>query len=538
MLYVSILAELIRSRPALAVWAAALLQALLWALVPTLVYWGPPGDVPFVLAAGHEFQFGGFLNPPLAYWLADIAFRITGGSLFGVYALSQACVVATYWAVFALGRSIVGEQHAALAVLLTAAISVFSVPTPDFGPMVLTMPLWAFTLLHYWRAIGEGRREYWIALAVDAGLLLLTSYLGILLLAILAGFTVANQRVRLVLASYEPWAAALAASLCLVPHLWWLRHSGLTLPSVLAGADGPVSIAGHILGGFRLFAGILIAHVGLLALVAIVSGWPRTRHDPGPVIVRPPVKPFARQFVYVFALAPAAAATALTFIIGSPGPLTGIAPLVVLSGLAAIILAGDAIELAHQRRLIFGWFAVLLIPPAMAIAAFLVLPWLGIDMTPMQPAKAMAQFFGDSFQRRVGAPLSIVTGDPRIAAMVSLAPSRPHLYLDATPQRSPWVTADDVKTKGAIVVWPNSGIAGAPPPDIAARFPGLVPEVPHTFERPVQGALPLLRIGWALIRPQSDPGVAKADEKKRDEKPSGNLFSDPLARSAPPRQAQ
>ena len=119
------------------------------------------------------------------------------------------------------------------------------------------MPLWAFTLLHYWRAIGEGRREYWIALAVDAGLLLLTSYLGILLLAILAGFTVANQRVRLVLASYEPWAAALAASLCLVPHLWWLRHSGLTLPSVLAGADGPVSIAGHILGGFRLFAGIL-----------------------------------------------------------------------------------------------------------------------------------------------------------------------------------------------------------------------------------------------------------------------------------------
>ena len=107
----------------------------------------------------------------------------------------------------------------------------------------------------------------------------------------------------------------------------------------------------------------------------------------------------------------------------------------------------------------------------MAIAAFLVLPWLGIDMSPMQPAKAMAQFFGDSFQRRVGAPLSIVTGDPRIAAMVSLAPSRPHLYLDATPQRSPWVTADDVKTKGAIVVWPNSGIAGAPPPAHRGALP-------------------------------------------------------------------
>jgi hypothetical protein len=30
-----------------------------------------------------------------------------------------------------------------------------------------------------------------------------------------------------------------------------------------------------------------------------------------------------------------------------------------------------------------------------------------------------------------------------------------------------------------------------------------VPEVPRAFERPVQGQLPLLRIGWAVIRPQA-----------------------------------
>ena len=46
----------------------------------------------------------------------------SGGHLFGVYLLSQACVVVTYWAVFALGRSIVGAQHAALAVLTMVAI--------------------------------------------------------------------------------------------------------------------------------------------------------------------------------------------------------------------------------------------------------------------------------------------------------------------------------------------------------------------------------------------------------------------------------
>ena len=149
MLYVSILIELLRSRPAVAVLLAALAQALLWTLVPTLFYAGPPGDVPLVLAIGHEFQLGSYLGPPLAFWLAELAFDLAGRSLFGVYALSQACVVVTYWAVFALGSSIVGRQHAALAVLLMVGIAAFTVPTPDFGPGVLAMPLWAVTLLHY-----------------------------------------------------------------------------------------------------------------------------------------------------------------------------------------------------------------------------------------------------------------------------------------------------------------------------------------------------------------------------------------------------
>ena len=108
MLYVSIFVELLRSRPALAVWIAALAQAALWFLVPTLFYAGPPGDVPFVLAIGNELQLGTYLGPPLAFWLAEGAYVAAGNSLFGVYLLSQICVVVTYYAVFALGRSIVG----------------------------------------------------------------------------------------------------------------------------------------------------------------------------------------------------------------------------------------------------------------------------------------------------------------------------------------------------------------------------------------------------------------------------------------------
>src|SRR5439155_17958951 len=96
MLYVSIFVELLRSRPSLAVWLAALAQALLWLLVPALFYAGPPGDVPDVLAVGHEFQLGTYLGPPLAFWLAELAFDLAGRSMIGVYLLSQICVIVTY----------------------------------------------------------------------------------------------------------------------------------------------------------------------------------------------------------------------------------------------------------------------------------------------------------------------------------------------------------------------------------------------------------------------------------------------------------
>ena len=64
------------------------------------------------------------------------------------------------------------------------------------------------------------------------------------------------------------------------------------------------------------------------------------------MIVRPPVEPFARQFIYFFAIVPALAGTIAAVLVGWPAPVGGIAPLVVLSGLAVVVLAGDGISSA------------------------------------------------------------------------------------------------------------------------------------------------------------------------------------------------
>src|SRR6185503_2623849 len=168
----------------------------LWALVPALFYPAPPGDVQLMLAVGKELQLGSPYGPPLAYWLAELAFRFAGNSIVGVYLLSQLCVVVSYWAVFALGRRIVGAAHAAMAILLMAGISVFTVPTLEFGPVVLAMPLTALTLLFCYRALAANRRFDWAAFGAALGLLILTTYTGLILLGLIVLFMLASRQGR------------------------------------------------------------------------------------------------------------------------------------------------------------------------------------------------------------------------------------------------------------------------------------------------------------------------------------------------------
>jgi hypothetical protein len=255
----------------------------------------------------------------------------------------------------------------------------------------------------------------------------------------------------------------------------------------------------------KFLGALALAHAGLVVLVVLAGGWPHISASPAPPIVREPVDSFALTFVKVFALVPALLATVLGVLFGRVTPIGGLPPLVVISGLAVIVAAGDVIMLYHQRILGFAWAGLLLGPATFVPLVLLTLPWvLGVDFKVAQPARAMAHFFADSFERRTGHPLAVVAGDPVTAALVAVdAPSRPRVFFGADPARLSWMSADELRQKGAIVVWPASEASPGPPPAIKATFPDLVAEVPETFSRPVQGRLPVLRVGWGLIRPGS-----------------------------------
>jgi hypothetical protein len=494
--------EGLRSRPLLVFWTATLAQAALWLAVPLLFYAAPPPDLVRLLAVGHAFPLNGDFGPPLAAWLAEIAFRAAG--LAGVYALSQICLIATYWCVFALGRAIVGASHAAMAVLLMVGISVFAVPTSDFGPSTLAMALWSAVLLFYWHAAIEGRRLYWYALGAAAALLLLCSEAALVLIAALVLFTVLGGRGRRSLAVIEVWIVAAALALVVAANVFWLQRAGSLMPA-LARLREAASAKANTSAWLALLAALAVAHAGLFLMVTLASGWPRSRLYPAPAVARRPVDPAGAIYVKVFALWPALLTTIAAVLLGKKVPIGGTAPLLVLSGLAVIVAAGDRIVLHHQRLLGLAWGGLLLVPALFVPATIVLLPWAtGTELQIAQPAAAMGRFFAESFQRRTGRPLAVVSGDSRTAALVALAaPSRPFVYFDDDPGSSPWVSADDIRRKGGVVVWPAADTTPEPPPAIRAHFPELVAEVPQRFPRPISGRLPPLRIGWGMIRPAS-----------------------------------
>jgi hypothetical protein len=501
MRFTSLIVELIRARPRLVFWVVVLAQAALWLLVPLLIYRGPPGDVATLLAFGREYQMGSPLGPPLALWLADIAFRLAGNHIFGVYVLAQLCFVATMLALYRLSRAIVGGQHAVIAVLLTMTVTAFSSPGLEFGPLVLARPLWALLLLHTWQVIGEGRRNAWFALSIEAGLLLLTTSIAPLLLLLPIAFALATARGRRNAMSFDPLFALLVIVVLALPYLvWLLRADVVMLPPLPAFAD----VGAKAVEWGTLIGSLLLALSGVLVLTVLNWGRLVRKPEEAPIIYRPPVDLLGRDFVYFFAIAPALLGSLLAAIYGLDRVVSGAGIALLMPGLAVVVATGDLLLLRRQRLLRKVWAFAIAAPALVAFAIALILPWAGgSEEATSVPATEIGRFFGDSFERRTGHRLQAVAGDPQLASLITLGPSRPHLLLDAAPERTPWATMAKFAETGGVVVWRAPDTVGTPPDDIAKRFPGLAPELPRAFDKLVNGRQPLLRIGWAIVRPKA-----------------------------------
>jgi hypothetical protein len=500
MRFTSLVIELIRARPRLVVWIVVLLQAAMWLFVALVFYRSPPGNLATLLAFGREYQVGTDWGPPLPFWLADIAYRMAGNHMFGVYVLAEFCEIATLVSLYHLARAVVGSQQAVLAVLLTMTVLAFSSPALDFGPLVLARPLWTLLLLHSWQIIGQRRGNAWFAWSIEAGLLLLTTPAAVFLLLLLVVFALATAAGRRTLRALDPLFALVVITVLALPYaVWLMRAQTLTLPLLPYISE----LSARALHAVWLLGGLVLGAAAIPALSFLNTGRFAGRAEEPPIIYRPPVEPLARNFVYFFALAPGLGAVLISSLFGLDALVGGAGVVLVMAGLAVVVAAGDLIAMRRARMLRTVWAAAVVAPAAGVVLAVLVMPFTGTgEIGTSMPARAISDFFDDSFARRTNQRLRAVAGETQLASLIALHSGRPHLFMDADPARTPWMTSAKFSETGGVVVWRASDTAGTPPPGILQRFPGIVPEVPRAFEWLVTGRQQLLRIGWAIVRPK------------------------------------
>jgi len=499
----SIYVEGLRARPAFFVGLLLIAHAVLWTLVAWFANPTPDPKLTIGLALGREWQLGYVEGPPLAPWVLEVAYQL--GGVAAAYALAPLTVALAGWLVFLFARRIVGDRHGALAVFLMVGVHPVAFPVGAFDSDLVQMPLVALAVLAWWIAVTERSRVAWIVLALAFAALAYAGVQGLFILAALIVLTVAGATGRATLRVYEMQIVAVAAlfifTLLLTPRMIWLQNHGF------AGAVGNLTAPADQVGATGALAGaatVLLGHVGLLLLVALGSWIMAQDREIAPVFMRPPLDRFGKATAIVLALLPGLLALIAAFLLGGKYPAVAAAPLVLYSGLLVVVLAGDALRVHRQRLVAFAALTLLFLPPALELATAFAAPWFGnTGRATNWPASEIARYITDVYRTRTGRPLEYVVGDATTASAAALASrDRPHVFIDADPERASWADRAKIEADGAVVIWGIRGANAAPPAALAANLPPLVSEAPLTLRWMRPGNLDLVRFGWAIIPPK------------------------------------
>ncbi len=456
-----VLCERLLLRPGHAVALLCVAQAVAWTLAPALTHRAPPLDVVEMLAWGREGVVATYKHPNLPGLLLEAVRRLSSGALWPAYLLAQACVAASYAAVYLLGRELLGPGRAAAGALLLTGVFYYSWPTPEMNHNLVQMPLWAWTCLALWRAAAGGRIGWWLLLGVFAGLSLWAKYSSGLLLAAAGLWIVLDAEARAQLARPGPWAALAAFALVAAPQVRFLVETGfLPLEYALARAGSGRA------GGALSFLLTQIADHAVFLLMALAAGL----FGAG-AARRPPQEARARRFLAVMGLLPALLAALMAGATGMGLKDMWGMPMFNLSGLLLLALLPGRFDARRLARLALSAALLLaLVPAAYAASVLLRAERPGKPSRVLWPQERIAARLLRAYESETGAMPRIVAGPVWEAGLVALTvPGAPSVFIDADERKAPWVSADKVAQQGALAVWRTGA---APAPGLAALAAG------------------------------------------------------------------
>lgn len=423
---------------------------VVWTVLPLVTSPNLELDLAEDLALGKEWQLGYWKHPPLPWWIADLAYRLTGAPE-SVYALGPLAVIATFIAVYWLARDIAGPGQALIATLSLVGVHYFNYSAVKFAHDQMQLPFWALTALFFYRGLTRGRALDWMLAGAALALAFWSKYAAFALAISLGLFLLIDPVARQTLRTKGPWLMAIAFAVVIAPNAWWLVDSGF-LPLQYVGDRAKIPERPHQYLTYPLLwtaSQVFFLHPTLILLG--VTLFPRIQPQPA---LAPQAK-FARRYVTMLAFTPFVVVTAVAIVTGrSPIAMWGY-PLWLFVPLAALLWFGPMTDPRRIAVFAIGVIFLFLLAPAIWIGTLVADPYLRTRPKATDfPGRAIAEEVTRLWREQTGTPLAYVAGTEFAANNVAVySPDRPRVVVHGRPKISPWIDMNDLRKRGALVLW-------------------------------------------------------------------------------------
>ncbi len=488
----------IKARPGRAFAVFLGLHAAVWTALPTLLYPNLPLDLIEALIYGREWQLGYDKLPPLPWWLVEIAYQLVGHD-FAYYLLAQIAVVASFAFVYLAARPLVGPLGALIAVLIVDGLHYLNYTSAKFNHDVIQLPFWALAGFAFHRALRGRQTADWLLLGLAIGLSMWAKYFVAVLAIPMALFIFTDRDARKTLATPGPYIAIAAALITMAPHLVWLVSNDF-LPFTYAEHRALPSrgLIDHVWHPLQFAVSQLFFLLPSL-LIAAPLFYPRARAGEPPAADS--ADAFDRRIVTLLAFGPMATVLAMSGLSGRGTVAMWGYPLWLFLGLWIVLAARRALEEMRLARMLATWAVVFACLGGAFIANYAVLPQFD--------HRYRAVFFpGGDLGREIAQRSMAVTGKEPVYVIGTMwdggnvehyAPSHPRVLIDGKPARAPWIDLNDLRARGAVVVWTAGDLHVIPPElrTIAADAAVQPPFLLH-YRRGDSS----LYVGWAILLPR------------------------------------
>ena len=493
-------------RPSLLAWIAAYpgrafagflaLHAAVWTALPTLLYPNLPLDLIEALTYGREWQLGYDKLPPLPWWLVETAY-LTIGHDFAYYLLAQVAVVAAFALVYRMARPLIGPLGALTAVLIIDGLHYLNYTSAKFNHDVVQLPFWALAGFALHRALRGRQVADWLLLGLAVGLSLWAKYFVLVLALPMAVFVLVDRDARKSLATPGPYIAVAAALITMAPHLVWLvRNDFLPFAYAEHRALPSHGLIDHVWHPLQFAISQLFFLIPSL-LIAASLFFPRTNEPPATANA----DGFDRRIVAWLAFGPIATVLALSALSGRGTVAMWGYPLWLFLGVWLVLTAQRALAGARLARLVTIWAVVFCGLAIAFIANYAVLP--NFDhryRAVFYPGENLARELSDRYRAVTGKLPLYVIGTMWDGGNVGhYAPSQPRVLVDGKPARAPWIDLNDLKARGALVVW-TYGDPKIMPVEFRTLAADAAIQIPFVL-KDLRGDQKT-SVGWAILLPK------------------------------------